>query len=171
MARRFRGSHGARRATSWLDLPPVFSGISGTGTLLLSLTVPEKAKRPFTIVRTHLRVHIQSDQSLASEIAIAAVGMCVVSDQASAIGITALPTPLTDLASDLWFVHQLIFNNFVFADATGFVESAGEQVEVDSKAMRKVNDDEDVVVVAEIDTALANGASMILAGRVLIKEH
>ena len=98
--------------------------------------------------------------------------MAVVSDQAEAIGVTAVPTPITDMASDLWFVHQLLYNEFTFADATGFEDRGQEQYVIDSKAMRKVEDGEDVVVVGESASGAGTGGFvMAVGGRVLVKLH
>ncbi len=147
--------------------------VAASGAVLVaSLSVAEKARRPFTIVRTHLTYQIESDQSVALEDYGVAVGMCVVSDQAAAIGVTAVPTPVTDLASDLWYLHQITFGTFVFASAVGFVERAGPESNqhVDSKAMRKVNDDQDVLLVAE-GTGIGSGMILRVAGRLLVKEH
>jgi len=172
MARRpFRGGGGPRRTTSWLDIP-ISTAVLGAGgaSIFASLTVAEKAKRPFTIVRTYLEVMFESDQTAAQEIQLGAIGLCVVSDQASAIGVTAVPTPDTDLASDLWFLNKVLFNRFDFATASGFDSQGSRLFSLASKAMRKVNDDEDVVVVIET-TGGSNGAQFFIGGRILIKEH
>ena len=163
---------GARRATSWFDLPPSSTAVTaGGGTILLSLTTAEKAKRPFTIIRTYLEFDIQSDQSIASEVQTGAVGMAVVSDQASAIGVTGVPTPTTDAASDLWFMHKWFMSSFLFADATGFVEPNTRLYSIESKAARKVNDAEDVILVVEFAAGFSSGFIINAAGRLLIKEH
>ena len=61
-SRGFRGGHSVRRQTQWLELDPVAFTLTGEGgTVLFVLTTAEKALRPFTIVRTHLAVHIRSD--------------------------------------------------------------------------------------------------------------
>ena len=89
----------------------------------------------------------------------------MVSDQASAIGVTAVPTPVTDFASDLWFFHKHFFAmESALTDRTrgGFIGS------VDSKAMRKVNPDEDVVFVIQ-SAAASSGLILNMAGRMLIK--
>jgi len=171
--RRGAGAIAQRRLTQWLELQPIVAALAdGASTLLFSLTTAEKALRPFTIVRTRLLVSLISDQQASSERQAAAVGMAVVSDQAEAIGITAIPTPITDMASDLWLVHQLLYNEFTFADSTGFSENGQAQYAVDSKAMRKVQDGEDVVVVAESSAAAATGgANIVVGGRVLVKLH
>jgi len=162
-----------RRLTQWLELQPTVTAVGdGVAVLLFSLTDAEKALRPFTIVRTRLLANIVTDQIIAPERQVAAVGVAVVSDQAQSIGITALPTPITDMSSDLWMVHQLMYNVFHFLDATGVNFHGDSQYEIDSKAMRKVQDGEDVVVVAESSAgASTGGANIVVGGRILVKLH
>ena len=121
------------------------------------------------MVRTHLVVHITSDQIGADEQQFAAVGFCVVSDQAAAIGVTAVPTPVTDQGSDLWYFHQWAIAEFAFVTGVGFDANAGMTYHFDSKAMRKVNDDESVLLITEL-SALGQGLSITTVGRFLIKE-
>jgi len=175
MARQYtrgRGRLGAPRATSWLEVEFSTTNITAAN-ILASLTTAEKAKRPFTIIRTRLEVQMTSDQAAATESQFGAIGLCVISDQASAIGVTAVPTPITDLASDLWLMHQVMFGEFLFGTAVGFQDLVGSSssYSIDSKAARKVNDDEDVVFVAEADGVLGSGINLKIGGRVLIKEH
>ena len=113
----------------------------------------------------------ESDQTAAQERWSFAFGMCVVSDQASAAGITAIPTPDIDAVSDLWFVYERMIAEFLFSDSTGEQEGAGLRKEVDSRAMRKVEEGEDVVVVVENGATTSNGAICVVAGRLLIKLH
>jgi len=161
-----------RRLTQWLDVMPTRTSVSAAGSIILnSLTVAEKALRPFTVVRTRLLMSIVSDQTGLTETQYAAVGLAVVSDQAEAIGITAVPTPVTDLASDLWFLHQFLTNETVFSSAVGFSDDGAHQYQVDSKAMRKVQDGEDLVVVAEGSSIGTGGFILTVAGRLLIKLH
>jgi len=167
----FRGGR-QRRETQWLDVPTVSSALTATGGVLLaSLTTAEKALRPFTIVRSRLDVLFSSDQQSASEAYGGAVGMCVVSDQAEAIGVTALPTPVTDRISDLWFLYQQMFGEFVVGGAVTGIEVGQHFYSIDSKAMRKVEEGNDVVVVAEFDVGIGFGSLISVAGRVLIKLH
>ena len=162
---------GSRRATSWIDVPISCVNVAGGGAAIFaSLTAAELAKRPFTIVRTHLEVKFGSDQIAASESQEGALGLCVVSDQALAIGITAVPTPDTDLASDFWFVNQVMFSEVLFGDSTGFQDTVGVHYAIDSKVMRKVNDDQDVALVIEL-TGASFGGTFCVGGRILIKEH
>jgi len=112
---------------------------------------------------------IDSDQAAASEDQALNLGLAVVSIQASAIGVTAVPTPTTDQGSDLWFVYQSIMSSH----GAGTVDSnKGVGFAYDSRAMRKVEDQQDVVVVAETDLiALTDGVSFRHTGRMLVKLH
>jgi len=113
-----------------------------------------------------------SDQQIANERNVGAVGVAVVNDVAAAAGVSAIPTPVTEAESDLWFVHKYMFNEFLFGTGVGIHDGAGRIYEIDSRGMRKVNDDQDVIVVAEFDNISASGGFILtLAGRLLIKEH
>jgi len=163
---------GSRRLTSWFDIAPTRSTLTAAGgSIQNSLTAAELALWPFTIIRTHLVVHIESDQAAASEFQIGAVGMAVVTEQAVAAGVGSVPTPVTDDDSDQFFVHQWLMNSFVLASAVGFDDAAGKVYEIDSKAMRKVSDSDNVVVVAEVDPVTGGGINISIAGRLLIKNH
>ncbi len=172
--RRFRQAVRARRETLWLFVATVESTLSGGPTAVLanSLSAAALALRPFTIVRTRGIIHIRSDQAAATETYAGDLGYAVVSDQAAAIGITAVPTPFTDLASDLWFFHQIMDGSFVFVSGVGFTSDGvgSSQRDFESKGMRKVNGDQDVVFTLETST-LSSGAILYAAGRILIKLH
>ncbi len=174
MAHRKRFVRGGKqvRETSWLSIPEGRDTMVAANTAILaaSLGPVALAMRPFTIVRTLLYFHTRSDQSAATENADVAIGMCVVSDQAAAIGVTAVPTPFTDLGSDLWYMHRILSSHFQFISGTGFGLEDGSQVQIDSRAMRKVNDDQDVILVLE-NSALSDGSTTFSAGRFLIKLH
>ena len=174
MARRFHNAvrrSGPRRETSWFDLPPVCSTVTGEGgTLLYSLSAAELELRPFTIVRTYLEVMIRSDQLIADEQQVAAIAGAVVSDQAAAIGITALPKAISNLSSDLFWFHQSMIGSFGLATAVGIVND-GVHYSIDSKAMRKVDIGSDAVISWEIDTGCGSGVTLTAMGRLLVKLH
>jgi len=91
----------------------------------------------------------------------------VVSDQAVAIGITALPTPVTDNGSDLWYTYE-----WLLANATDLTDLAvgGVFKEFDSRAMRKVEDGQDLIEVVESGTSTF-GLNITTFQRTLIKLH
>ena len=156
-----------KRLTSWFQFVPVETGVTAA-VILFSLNAAALALRPFTIVRTRFLLSIISDQAAVSEIQMGALGMAIVSDQAAAIGVTAVPTPITDMGSDLWFFHQLLYNEFSFLTAAGFEEGGLAQYEADSKAMRKVDIGQDLVIVAE-PSATSDGFITRVGGRMLVK--
>ena len=176
MSRRFtrsRGSAGApRRETLWAPIAPTRTAINGGGSALIaSASASEDALRPYTVIRTHLYCSIVSDQVIASEDQMVAVGLAIVSDQASAIGITAVPTPITDLESDAWYLHQWLVNGVTFLDATSLQSNVNKSATWDSKAMRRVEDGFDNILVIEAPATISDGMDVILAGRQLLKLH
>jgi len=170
-SRGFNRGRTQRRESLWLFFEPVITVMTATGgTLTHSLNAAALALRPFTIVRTHIELLLKSDQTAATEDQVGAFGMAVVSDQASAIGVTAIPTPDTDAGSDLWFIHKYVMQSWVDDSAgAGGLNSHGWTL--DSKAMRKVEDGQDIVAVTEMDSATSSGISLWSAGRMLIKTH
>ena len=158
-----------KRLTSWFTFSPTNATFTGAGgTIIFSLNAAALALRPFTIVRSRFLISVISDQITASENYGGAVGMAVVSDQAVAVGVTAVPTPITDMGSDLWFLHQLFFASVQIEEASGngaFLRSTN--IEIDSKAMRKVDIGQDLVVVGEL--AQTSGFNLTIGGRMLVK--
>jgi len=135
-----------------------------------SLNPVELALRPFTVVRTRGVFSHASDQVAAVERQVTSLGMAVVSDQAVAIGVTAVPTPEADRESDLFFVYETLQSRFVFVTAAGFDAQSMTSLYYDSKAMRKVEDGQDIVVVLET-ASISNGVDAVISGRMLIKLH
>ncbi len=175
MARRrefVRGASAIRssRLTTWFQFVPTETTMASTGStvLVFTLNAAALALRPFTVVRSHFLIGLRSDQAAAIEVQRAAMGIAVVSDQASAVGITAVPTPVTEAGSNLWLLHQ-----FIFADESNLTDrTRGEtHTQVDSKAMRKVEVGEDLVVVVENGGGSVGGSIITLAGRLLVKNN
>jgi len=172
--RRFNTTRGFRRRgseTRWLDIDAVDNNLAAPSTAVLSnaLSAGALALRPFTVLRSRIFWHVTTDQTVAPEQQSVSMGVAIVSDQAVAIGVTAVPTPDTDRGSDLWFVYDDIMTRFFLSTAVGF-NMVGEGHIVDSKAMRKVEDGEDLIIVQET-TPLSAGVNVYLVGRILIKLH
>ncbi len=138
---------------------------AGATDLQSSLNALALAFRPFTIVRTRGLILVESDQIAANEQPFGAFGMCVVTDQAVAIGVTAVPSPWTDQASDVWLMHQFWAAPWKF-NTSGAASQA--MFQFDSKAMRKVEDGEDVITVFENGNT-SHGVRYIAMLRFLIK--
>jgi len=160
-----------RRESVWLASGEIFTtfAAANTAVLLTSLGATLLALRPFTVVRTRGILSIQSDQAAAIENQFFAYGHCVVSDQATAIGVTAVPTPDTDDTSDLWFVYERLMNR----TSGGLTDLTSNLMAVryfDSKAMRKVEDGQDLISVGEASVN-SSGLSLTSHFRELIKLH
>ena len=124
-----------------------------------------------TIVRTRGVLWIRADQQTAFEDPVGALGFMVVRDSARAIGITAVPTPVTDSPDDAFFVHQWWNASMGFnqVDATGVqIWLPMNRYVFDSKAQRKFTGDDAIVVTLENSNA-ADGARLQLSFRMLIK--
>ena len=161
-----------RRQSVWIGIAEASNTIATSSTAVLSssLNAAALALRPFTVVRTRGILGINSDQNAASEFQMYAFGLAVVSDQAVAIGVTAVPTPNTDRGSDLFFVYEEMVGRIEVQSAVGFAETIVTVHRFDSKAMRKVNDDQDIVIVKET-SSISNGVFALSAGRMLLKLH
>ena len=104
---------------------------------------------PGTIVRTRGIFSVSSDQAAASEVQIGAMGVGFVNSVAGTLGITALPGPSTEALWDGWFVHQFFSDRFEFQTAAGFESRTMDRYIIDSKAMRKFDQDQNMVIVVE----------------------
>ncbi len=159
-----------RRETIWASLARINAVLasSADASLMASLNAAALALRPFTVVRFRGTWLARSDQSAASELYIANYGMAVVSDQAIAVGVTAVPTPATDLASDLWFVSEQWIGRFDLVGTS--ISSEITSKPIDSKAMRKVEEGQDIAFVGEAGIG-GGGVNMDVTGRFLLKLH
>ena len=159
-----------RRETFWMQIAFVSTVLAASGTAVITnfLTAAALAVRPFTVVRTRMKWLVRSDQSAATENFIGNVGIAVVSDQAIGVGVTAVPTPATDLGSDLFFLIDQWPGRIQLAGTVITADFAPKSI--DSKAMRKVDDDQDIVVVTEAGLG-GSGCNIDTVGRMLIKLH
>jgi len=153
----------------WIELQPnAAESVVTASTLIGVLNAAALALRPFTILRSRLLLHVQSDQAAATEFTAGSIGMIVSTEAASTAGIGSLPTPNTE-ADAAWFVWQAFSHSFAFFDATGTNEPAGSSYEIDSKAMRKVGLDDQVNLIGQVVTT--PGAALFVNGRMLVQLH
>ena len=169
-----RRSFGLQRGRSVGRLTEWFGTIFGTdattlpastGLLALVMTAAELAKRPFTITRTVGLLSVQSDQNAAPEFPFGALGGLVVSEKAIATGFTAVPDPVTESDSDLWFLYQSFSAE---GSASTNVGRPLMQFPLDSRAQRKVQDGEEFAFVIA-NASAADGLNFFLNLRILVK--
>ncbi len=126
------------------------------------------AGSPFTILRMRGQVMLQIDAAAVDDRISVAMGLILVPARAVAVGITAMPLPSTNIEDD-WIWHSFLT---VTSGAGAAIENSFsvDRVILDSKAMRKVKEDEDLVFVSEVGLGVdAGGTHDILGGvRVLI---
>ena len=82
-----------------------------------------------------------------------AVGLCIVSENAFGVGITAVPTPFTDMGWDGWLFHRL-HSQIIGLSTTelGVAPTEAFRIELDSKAMRKIRATDVLIGVGELGT-------------------
>ena len=163
----FPRSAGPKRLTAWSGGTIVtgFVSLAATTAMVVDTLVPAVERQ--TIVRIRGLLSVKSDQTGGDEDAVGAFGIAVVEEPAATVGITALPTPTSDIGSDAWMYWTPFTYSVEFADATGFQVNAAQSLVVDSKAMRKVENNQRLVSV--IQNISAVGMEFHFMYRVLSK--
>ena len=102
-----------------------------------------------TVIRTRGNVCHRPDSTIGADAAyVGAYGVGVVLDQAFAAGVASVPGPFDQADWDGWLVWGNIAGTFQFGSDIG-VENLETCEVVDSKGMRKISDNETLVLVAE----------------------
>ncbi len=105
-----------------------------------------------TVVRSRGFVSIRPT-SFAADLSMGgAFGVCLVSDEAFTAGTAAIPRPFDDANWGGWMLWRAYAGRYEFHDATGSVIPANLAYELDSKAMRKVSENETIVLMCESQT-------------------
>ena len=167
-----------RRATQWAGTDEdgvTYTTLAAGAKLLALVLTPTSAQAaginaPFTIVRTRGLLSVRTDQTVATESIIGAIGIAIVNETAAALGVTAIPGSMSEPSWDGWFVHQMFIETWRFLTSAGFESRDSIQIPIDSKAMRKVQSDETMIVVIE---GGSQGAGMQVAVNIrsLLKLH
>ena len=158
---------GSRRLTSWS------LGASGliTQTVAASAVFGAGAQAltdGLTIVRTRgtCLLRLQVSDGVASGMD-AAFGMCVVSENAASVGITAVPNPITDVAWDGWMVY---WTGALKGSSLSSQGASTHRIDIDSKAMRKIKESDVLLGVLETQNEVGSVTfAADLMTRVLLK--
>jgi len=136
-----------RRKTDWINsADQAYIAIAGNTNVLHQSAVMLDGE---TIVRTRGIMSSQPSVYSADLNVIGAMGMAVVSEQAAVAGAGSIPGPWTNAAWDGWFVHEYYTWNFEFLSSVGVNTPSSVQQVIDSKAMRKVEAGDRLVVMVE----------------------
>ena len=166
--RSFVGRRAPGRLTEWgaLAFASAEDPLAANSVVLLAVgDATFLDKRPLTIVRTVGSLSVQSDQNVAVEYPFGAWGMAIVSDQAVAIGVTAVPNPVSNVTSDLWFAYGSFSAE---GSASTNVGRPLMQFPFDFRSQRKVQDGENVIIVVA-NASAADGLNFVLNLRFLVK--
>ena len=93
--------------------------------------------------------------------------MILVSDDALAVGITAIPSPVTDIDDDGWMLMVPFASAMVFSDATGINFQRGAWFPFDSKAKRIVPGEGRTLAIVAENASATLGLEIIFSMRVL----
>jgi len=158
---RFTGrGRGNRRETDWSQFfEETFT--LGTTAVQLGAVGFTTSSGTSTLARVHgiLSVYVHTVTAIDDGFR-GAIGIGKVSNEAFSTGVAAVPDPVTEVAWDGWLYHQ-------WFDVRGASATEGELISspistfrsvIDVKAMRKIDSDENfVVVINAIETGTAQG--------------
>ena len=173
--RSFRGQLRSRRPTDWLSTAPgtiITATSGGDPAVVLAILVAETAAPVGTIIRVRGNVRIEHNATNAGT-QFWGLGLCLITDVEGTVAAGGgLPHPIADADSErwMWTSYGFVSNNGVNTDT----EVAGiqyERVAIDSKAMRRWDENQRLVLLLEND-ALAGTADLVVAMgflRVLMK--
>jgi len=150
----------------WVGIDFLTPGIGGNASAIVSVgSAGLLLLRPFTVVRTRGIIRVISDQVAAQEEYEGVVAAEVVTQAASIGGIGSIPTPLTESDGD-YFMYEPFLGLQVAATGNNHPVTFN----VDSKAMRKIGVDDQIVFVAQTSVG-SQGVDVAMVGRMLIKLH
>ena len=171
---RSRGFHPGN-ATSWRQTGwdvgpggPAPTSITGSGAQILGSGISALTDG-LTLVRVRGFIEIVMELGGVGEGFTGAVGLCVVTDDAFAVGITALPSSITDMSDDVWMYHRFFSLHAGAVSATAALARIHESWEVDSKAMRKIPQGKTLAMVLEVTEIGTADATIAFDSRVLLK--
>jgi len=169
-----RISNGAlRRKVSWEEGPLGAVTAITTSSTAVFPTGQAALLDDLTLVRTRGSLIVQLNAlDLSNEGFTWYFGMCVVTENAAAVGITAIPTPLADIAWDGWFMHEtgmVVGNSGTLTDPNN-APIISERRPLDSRGMRKLHRTDVIVAVLET-TEKGDGSNLSahLVSRMLVK--
>ena len=142
------------------------TSIAANSRVLVASLVLDNQGIDETILRVVGGIGVASDQGAATEFQIGALGFAIVTDAALAIGITALPDPVTDVEDDMWFVYQSWAQQFRFVSGVGVEPDFMTWYPFDSKAKRVVHTGSSIVAIVS-NSHSAEAFNVVLNFRML----
>ena len=168
---RFRRTSATRRRTGWEDGPNGTVAATVDSSALFGNS-QQIAQDGLTLVRIRgeLNCALSTITTSLDGFGRVAAGICVVSENAFAVGVTAIPTPADDIAWDGWIWYSIVSLFGPSATVSNSDGPANVRIPIDSKAMRKLRAPDVLVGVMQFQTEI--GAAVItckLNTRMLLK--
>ena len=174
MARRTVGRavvRAPKRPTFWEGATGEFSIATGTVSMavIVSEATLENVPEP-TLIRIHGEVFVNvTARTAANDVAVIAMGMILQSAAAIAAGVGSMPLPSSDIGSS-WIWHRQVVMRSNIAPANGTDIGGNARILIDNKAMRKVNNNQGLVMIVQNVAGIGTiTASITLASRILFK--
>lgn len=148
----------SHRQALWSDILTEMAGVAIAGKTLGSqssfgLAVAES----ITLIRSRGTAFIHFDPASIADSLAVGLGLGIVTSDAFAIGQTAMPGPLSDAGWDWVWIKELIMGPTFTATEDGTNIGHNLWVDIDSKAMRKMKDNQVLAFVAEIQVVSGGG--------------
>ena len=143
-------SRATRLTKTWFRLTVDDVPITTTQGSLGAVQVSEGVQMQ-TVMRTRGNLLVTAIPDAAADSDVLALGICVVREEAAAAGGTVLPGPIADQGADFWLWHRYIgLGDGV--STSGDASSIGNnvRVDIDSKAMRKVQAGSRIILMGEM---------------------
>ena len=164
MPRSFRRSSTARSRT-WAGALVSATALSTTQAILTSFSLSTDFEE--TLLRLRGELLAVAVPNAAADEVVLGLGLIVVQQAAAAAGGTSVPGPLNDQnANWQWHMTVPLFDSI---SSSGSVASIGlnARIHVDSKAMRKIAADQEIVLVGELNSSSMASVEVIGGIRVL----
>ena len=136
----------------WSNVIPETRGITqGAGKTLGSVAVGATALDRLTLARVRGSAYVHLDSGAVTEGALVGMGLIVVKAPAFTVGgVASMPGPLADVEQS-WLWHQIfVLGPSVSATDDGGDMSRNARVIIDSKAQRKLQQEDTVAFVTEV---------------------
>ena len=165
-----RGRFSNRRRTGWEEGPGDFTvqAFTGSGAAFF-LTGREALGDGLTIVRIRGLYELIVTSGAALSGFHGALGIGIVTADAFAVGITAMPSPVDDIDWEGWMYYSLFSMINPLAATANSQDNLVIRKEIDSKAMRKIGVNEIIFAGIEVTEVGASGLEARLATRMLVK--
>ncbi len=161
---RFRGSSfprtnvSNRRKTGWFDGPGQVTLASVTvGGSVVAAVGSQALNDGLTLVRLHgmFTAWLEVVTTIGDGFSNMSIGICVVSENAAGVGVTAIPTPILDQSWDGWWFHQNI-GPLIGLETTEVARGPlnAVRIPIASKSMRKIRLSDFVVFVLEVNNEI-----------------